>query len=300
MRRYVVVALVGGLGNQLFQYASGYGIATRVHADLVLDGARLEASEDWLPEILGSHYHPATRAQLLRVGVVHRNDGLPDKVAAVAASRTVAAVRRFRRMTPPTLPTGDPIDNVARYDETIMAMDLPTQLYGWFQSERYFENVADEVVERLRLPDARLPPAMRARPVVAVSFRRGDYVRRDWQLPFSYYERALDRMTSEIPDATFLVFGDDPEFVRMATDWMTRYGPATNAYDLSRGVLEHMVLAAHCDHAVIANSSFAWWGAWLGDRRDRDGPRLVLAPEDYRTRFGADILPDHWIALTSE
>jgi hypothetical protein len=136
--------------------------------------------------------------------------------------------------------------------------------------------------------------------VVAVSFRRGDYVRRDWQLPFSYYERALDRMTSEIPDATFLVFGDDPEFVRMATDWMTRYGPATNAYDLSRGVLEHMVLAAHCDHAVIANSSFAWWGAWLGDRRNRDGPRLVLAPEDYRTRFGADILPDHWIALTSE
>jgi hypothetical protein len=300
VKRYVVVAVDGGLGNQLFQYASGHGIATRVGAELVLDDARVAASEHWLPGILGRHYRAATPAQLLRVGVVHPRDRLHEKAAAAAASRAVAAVRRYRRMTPPTLPTGNPIDHVARYDETILAMDLPTHLHGWFQSERYFEHVADEVVERLHLPDVDLPRAAAARPVVAVSFRRGDYVRRGWQLPFSYYERALDRVTSEVPDATFLVFGDDPEFVRMATDWMTRYGPATNAYDVTDGVLEHLVLASHCDHAVIANSSFAWWGAWLGDWHHRDGTRLVLGPEDYRTRFGADILPEHWIALPSE
>jgi hypothetical protein len=182
-----------------------------------------------------------------------------------------------------------------------MAMDLPTQLLGWFQSERYFTHVADEVVEQLRFPEVHLPRSLSARPVVAVSFRRGDYVRLGWQLPFSYYERALDRMTDEVPGATFLVFGDDPEFVRLATDWMTRYGPATNAYDINAGALEQLVLASLCDHAVIANSSFAWWSAWLGDRRAGvDGSRLVLAPEDYRTRFGADLLPDRWIALTSE
>ena len=88
---------------------------------------------------------------------------------------------------------------------------------GWFQSDRYFSHVADEVVERLRLPDAKLLRPPNLRPI----------------------------------------------------------------------------------DAVIANSSFAWWGAWLGDRRRRPGSRLVLAPEDYRQRWGPDILPSNWIAITS-
>jgi hypothetical protein len=106
-------------------------------------------------------------------------------------------------------------------------------------------------------------------------------------------------MVETVPDATFLVFGDDPEFVRLATDWVSRFGPATNAYELSDGTLEHLVLASECDHAVIANSSFAWWAAWLGDKRAGDTPRVVIAPEDYRRQFGPDVLPSDWIALPS-
>ena len=295
MKRYVVVGLRGGLGNQLFQFAAGLGIATHVGADLCFDGTRV-GSEQWLPRLLGPHYRGASRQQLLRLGIVHHVDRWRDDFAKSALVHTVDAGRRLRHLTPRTMPIDD---RPGHYDATVLSIDLPTQLLGWFQSDRYFSHVANEVVVRLRLPEAKLLRPPSSRPIVAISFRRGDYVRMGWQLPFSYYERALDHLIGEVPDATFLVFGDDPEFVRMATDWVTRYGPATNAYDFADGELEHLVLASECDHAVIANSSFAWWGAWLGDQRARPGLRLVLAPEDYRKRWGPDILPSNWIAITS-
>ena len=218
---------------------------------------------------------------------------LPRLRSLARQHREERAASRGRRRSPDA-PHDRPHDaarrgrNTARYDEEILSMDLPTQLLGWFQTDRYFSHVADEVVQRLRLPPVTLPRPAKSPPIVALSFRRGDYVRLGWQLPFSYYEKALALMTSEVPDATFLVFGDDPEFVRLATDWVSRFGPATNAYDFSDGALEQLALASECDHAVIANSSFAWWGAWLGDRRAGGGPRLVIAPEDYRRPGGFD------------
>jgi hypothetical protein len=300
MKRFVVVGLRGGLGNQLFQYASGYGIATRVGAELFFDAARLAGGEHWLPGLLGPHYRSASRVQLLRLGILHGSDGLRDHIARSVVSHTVDAARRIRGLTDRTMPRDDSAHNAGRYDEQILSIDLPTQLLGWLQSDRYFSHVADEVVQRLRLPEGVLVRHPRARPIVALSFRRGDYVRMGWQLPLSYYERALDVMVKEVPDATFLVFGDDPEFVRFATDWVSRLGPATNAYDFCDGALEHLALARECDHAVIANSSFAWWGAWLGDRRAGDTPRLVIAPDDYRRRFGPDIVPSNWLVVSSE
>ena len=270
VKRFVVVGLQGGLGNQLFQYASGYGIAKRVGAELFFDDARLYKLERFLPALLGPHYRSASRRQRLRVGVVHDSKRLRNQIAQLALPYAVDASRRIRHMTASTMPPRcDRLEEAGRYDEQILSMDLPTQLLGWFQSDRYFSHVADEVVQRLRLPPVTLPRPPKSRPIVALSFRRGDYVRFGWQLPFSYYERALALMSSEVPDATFLVLGDDPEFVRLATDWVSRFGPATNAYDISDDVVEQLVLASECDHAVIANSSFAWWAAWLGDRRAR-------------------------------
>jgi hypothetical protein len=297
VKRFIVMGLLGGLGNQLFQYASGYGIARRLDAELLFDGARID--ENWLPTVLGSRYRPASKLQLVRLGVFHGQTRARDAAARHTVATTVSGVRRLRHLTPATMPVDCGEPDIARYDDSLFAVDLPTHLLGYFQSERWFADVADEVVASLRLPDPELSRPHGSRPVVALSFRRGDYVRQGWELPFSYYEHALDRLLDAVPEATFLVFGDDREFVRLAIDWVARYGPARNAYDLATGVLDHLVLASRCDHAVIANSSFAWWGAWLGDRRHDDPARLVLAPEAYAARFGPDILPRGWVPVPS-
>lgn len=304
MARSLLVGLSGGLGNQLFQYASGLGIATRLDAELRFDDTYVEPEEHWLPGLLGPRYVPASRLELLRVGELgwsRSSQRSVDRAAEELVRLAVDAGRRVRHRTPRKLPTVQVMGDVGRFDESLFTIDLPAILRGWFQTERYFEGVADDVVAHLHLPDVPLPPSLAAgRPLVAVSFRRGDYVRYGWQLPFTYYERALERMVHEVPGASFLVLGDDPEFVRLATGWVSGYGPATDAYELTDGVLEHLVLASQCDHAVIANSTFAWWAAWLGERRPGRAPGLVLAPAAYPERFGPDIVPDRWPLVPSD
>jgi hypothetical protein len=301
MERYLVMGLSGGLGNQLFQYASGLGIATRLAADLRLDDTWVEPRDRWLPGILGDRYRAASRVDLLRVGEGGGGERAFDKSVREAVRLGVGGMRRVRRRTP-AVSRPQRTEDVARFDPSLLEIDLPALLLGWHQTERYFEAVADDVDAHLRLPAPSLPTDLAAaRPLVAVSFRRGDYVRLGWQLPFSYYERALERMLHDVPDAHFLVFGDDREFVELVTPWVARYGPASDAYTLTDGVLEHLVLAGGCDHAVIANSSFAWWGAWLAERRVSGRARVrVLASALYPQRFGDDIVPDRWELIPAD
>jgi len=298
-RPYVVVCLQGGLGNQLFQYASGLGIATALGAELRFDSFELRPDEHWLPDLVGSDYRAATTRDLVGVGVLHGGTGLAEKLARNLLRDGVDLGRRARRLSPRVEPRSSAVDRVAAFDEQILRADPPVYLQGYFQTERWFDNVAGHVARQLAVPAVEAPRPVPGRPVVAVSFRRGDYVRFGWQLPLSYYERALTRMLVEVPDATFLVLGDDPEFVRFATAWVAGYGPAANAYDHGAGELIHLALGAACDHAVLANSTFAWWGAWIGDQRANGARRVVVAPQDYPNRFGPDILRPSWISITS-
>lgn len=284
----------GGLGNQLFQYASGLGIATRLDADLRLDDSLARDDERWLPGLLGPHFHAASRLDRARVGEVGGGDRSIDKAVREAARITARVERRLRRRTPAVLyeAVGP---GTTRFDPSLSTLDLPVLLHGWYQTEQYFEDVADAVHAHLRLPDVPLPADLAGdRPLVAVSFRRGDYVRLGWALPLSYYEHALARIAEELPGAAFLVFGDDPAFVHLITEWVGRYGPATDAYEIVDGAVEHLVLMSECDHAVIANSTLAWWGAWLGERRPGRAPSIVLAPASYPVAFGAGIVPERW------
>jgi hypothetical protein len=291
--RYVVVALRGGLGNQLFQYASGLGLATVLRADLCFDSAELRAGEEWLPRIVGERYREADARELARLGITRGGSTLRDRVVRRAVRQGVETERRLRGMTPPIVPAGDDSHDPGRYREELSSIDLPAYVRGYLQSERYFADVTPELADQLRLPAPPVRARVDARPLVAVSFRRGDYVRLGWALPFGYYEHALEALAREVTDPRFVVFGDDPLFLRLAIDWVSRFGPATNAYDLAGDELSHLALYQQCDHCVIANSSFAWWGAWLGDQEHRSTDRIVIAPREYQ-RFGPDIVPDRW------
>lgn len=303
-----VMALRGGLGNQLFQYAAGLGIARSLGAELRFDPWALHEGEHWLPRLVGDDYRAATPGELARLGVLHTGRSGRDELVRIAATRTIAMVRRVRGRTAPHQPRAYALERVGVYDEALLRVDLPVYLAGYFQTERWFTGVADHVAQRLgaHLPTVTplVPPTAPAgAPTVAVSFRRGDYVRLGWELPLSYYEHALPRIVEQVPGAAFVVLGDDPVFTRFATDWVAEYGPAVSAYERGADELVHLALAAACDHAVIANSSFAWWGAWFGDRRveaeARAAPRVVLAPADYPARFGKDVLRGEWVTIPS-
>ncbi len=151
-----------------------------------------------------------------------------DDLVRSAGRRTATIARRLRGRTAPHQPPVHSLELVGVFDEALLRVDLPVYLEGYFQTERWFTGVADHIARRVQLPAVtplRPATAPAGAPTVGVSFRRGDYVRVGWELPLSYYEHALARISELVPGAALVVLGDDPVFTQFATGWVANYGP---------------------------------------------------------------------------
>jgi hypothetical protein len=171
-------------------------------------------------------------------------------------------------------------------------------LSGYFQSEKYFVQYAHAIASSIMLPPAGEAFDKLAQPVVGVAFRRGDYNAHGWQLPLSYYDHALARLADEVSPGTLLILGDDPEFAELVMPRLARFAPVVNGLRLSNDPLVNLSMLSRCDHNVLANSSYAWWGAWLAEQRRNGANRVTIAPEPW-IATPDDIIPERWIRVTS-
>lgn len=276
----VIVRLMGGLGNQMFQYAAARATSLRT-------GATLKVDLSWFDEE-GSTVTPRREYEL-------QVFGLPLTVASKRdIERTLrrrVLRRRPRILTDPTL----------RFDPRVLDAD-DVRLIGYWQSEKYFADRADAIRSDFALPVGDVALANRIDSVesVSVHVRRGDYASDPkisaelGVLPIGYYEAAIDRLQQALSRPEFFVFSNDPK-------WCARNlridAPHTFvASALARKSHADLQLMSSCRHHVVSNSSFAWWGAWL-----REGPdTIVVAPKrwfltpDFDTR---DLVPERWLRI---
>ena len=283
----IVVELRGRLGNQLFQFAAGSALARAHGADLFFDDAPQHAGDLLLPELVGEQFRPADERLLLRLG--HR-DPRRERTAAWFARSWGAQVRA--RVTKHTLHVREKSPH--RVDPAVVAAEPPYFLRGYLQSERYFVDVADELAAAIHLRDT---PALGPGPVVAVSYRRGDYVGYPYLLPMTYYDAAIERVCAEVQPCTIVVFCDDHEFAALVAPRLERFAPTR--VGVARHPADVLAEMAACDHFVIPNSSFAWWAAWSAERRP--GRHLVVAPEGWMTPGQPqDTIPERWERIAWE
>ena len=154
-----------------------------------------------------------------------------------------------------------------------------TELSGYFQSEKYFARYADEIRKEFSFRGMEMIPLISW---VSIHVRRGDYLsfpEHHPPLTMEYYREAMARF----PGARFLVFSDDPGWC------LLNFRDAGYNVEISTGrsAAEDMALMAACDHHIIANSSFSWWGAWLS----RNPEKRVIAPAAW---FGPAKQPPQW------
>ena len=173
--------------------------------------------------------------------------------------------------------TGEPIkEKHFEYQE----ITTNGMMVGYWQSERYFENVADQIRLEFRLPKHSIGKDM-----VAVSVRRGDYL----HLPDVFYSLGEDYYSDArevFPDSIFVVFSDDPEWVKDNLKW------ADIIIEDNPAIVDLALLSCFKNH-IIANSSFSWWGAWLANGDTVVAPRNWFTC-DYNTK---DLIPDRWIRV---
>jgi hypothetical protein len=198
------------------------------------------------------------------------------------------------------------------FDPDFFALGSTVSLYGYFHSERYFGDIADQLRYYFQPREPLGPQAQavadmiaRADMPVSIHVRRGDYVksaetaRVHGYLGPAYYRKALKALEGTIGTrVTAFVFSDDPTAAEAVLDFASRENLVHVRGDPDRP-WEDMALMALCGHHIIANSSFSWWGAWLNPSPGKIviAPREWFTPEELRQRNTCDLYPPDWILL---
>ncbi len=284
----IVVALDGGVGNQLFQYAAARALALRLGVPVGLD-TRWYAGRGrrYALDRFKISTEPVDPAML------PFRDG---KILGRLLSGRGGRLQVYR-------------EKGLAFDPAVPALGDGTYLRGVFQSERYFADEQSAIRRDLAFidpPDAEnravLTEIGKAQRSVSLHVRRGDYVANPkiasvhGTVSLDYYARALALVAARIEaDPLVFVFSDDPAW---AADNL-QLGVPTRilGHNGDARAIEDLRLMAACRHHILANSSFSWWGAWLDPSPDK----IVVAPEPwFRTLDGSTIVPDRWIRLPTD
>jgi hypothetical protein len=289
----VITRLIGGLGNQMFQYALGRALAAQRDTTLKLD--------------ISGYERYALHAYALHPFNILESFAARDEIRRLRGGGWVTeqVPRRLQKLNPLRkksyiLERGFPFDPAV--------LDAPDDVYldGYWQSEKYFKNMEDVLRREFTVRHAlsghnqELAARIAACNAVSLHVRRGDYAsnsdtsRVHGLCGMDYYRSAALRIAEGSSRPHFFVFSDEPEWA--AGNLRLDY-PMTivTGNDASHNY-EDLRLMSLCSHHIIANSSFSWWGAWLGANPDKVviAPSRWFASEQHNTR---DLLPFAWITI---
>jgi hypothetical protein len=305
----ITVSLFGGLGNQMFQYAAGKALAERHGVPLALDvsGFRHNSQRPFMLDRLSV---PEAHAEPNAQGSANRFGSTNYFVRGLWRQRADRLFDRAR-LPKPAVVFGQYCEPHFHYDPGFELLGSKTALFGDFQSERYFHSIAEVLRDLFSLREPFGDEAAETYSRIATSgtsvsvhIRRGDYLNPGTAethgiLGDGYYREAIDRIEIALdkkPD--FFVFSDD----LAAAEQVLSFLPGSHLHFVRGDPMrpwEDMALMAGCQHHVIANSSFSWWGAWLNRSPEKVvvAPRGWFAPTAYRKRNTSDLCPTSWVLI---
>lgn len=284
----IIVKLIGGLGNQLFQYSLGRSLSIKNNDILKLDLSDFEGNEN-------RHY------SLRHFNIIENfatekdiNDAKKSgiwKLADKLKPRYRRAVIKYKGYD---------------FDPNVLKLSGNFYLDGYWQSEKYFQDIENvirkEIILKEPLPSkySELISDIKNSNSVSVHIRRGDYVTSKKfskiynLLDEKYYQGAVKFIAEKISNPKFFIFSDDIEWVKHNLD--IPYPKTLVSGENETKDYEELVLMSLCKHNITANSSFSWWGAWL----NQNPSKIVISPDRWfndKADVAKDLIPQDWIRL---
>jgi len=292
----VIVKLIGGLGNQMFQYALGKSLSSRLGTDFKLD---LNFLLDRTPRENFTYRDYNLDSFILKEKRATTEETkkytqpAPTDIFGKLAYKVRQSISPYKYFYEP------------HYHFTPEVFDLPKDCYleGYWQSPKYFESVEKELRQDFRFREP-LPNHVRTLPQditnqdsVCIHVRRTDYINNSFHplCAMDYYTKAIDLMASRIKSPHFYIFSDDPGWCMEHFDLKYPSMVVADRY-LGLKFSDDLHLMSMCKHFIIPNSSFSWWAAWLSANQDK----VVIAP---KTWFGdknwdsKDLIPETWLRI---
>ena len=289
----IITKLIGGLGNQMFQYAAAKALAVKHGVEVKVDTSDLEKDS---AGVYTQRYFELTCFNE-NIQVASKNE-----LAPFYKKYSSTALRFLQRKFPLAFKTLYAKEKGSAFNPDFLDFPANTYLDGFWQSEIYFkayeEEIRDDFDFKQEIKDRNKQLADKIRSVNSVSLhvRRGDYVSNALTNKFhglcppSYYQDAVKHFM-EKGNIELFIFSDDLEWCKQHSKFNlpTHFIETKNAFD-------DLYLMSLCNHNIIANSSFSWWGAWLNANPDK----TVIAPEKWfasDTQNTSDLIPYTWIKM---
>lgn len=273
-----IIRMTGGLGNQMFQYALylkyiNMGLEASFEDFTEYDAAHSNRRPIQL-DVFGINYPKVDMDVYYQI-----TDSYPGLLAKIKR-------KLFGRHN---LSYSEKQNS---FDEKVLD-SCDAYVMGYFQSEKYFESVKDNVLDAFTFTKESIDAADKMLEEngisineiddtsVSIHIRRGDYLAIDDLVggicTEEYYDHAVNYIINKIPKARFYIFTNDTDY---AKGWIKQYTDNGVIMDVFEGTTEDtgyidMYLMSRCHHHIIANSSFSWWGSYLNKKDDS----IIIAPK---------------------
>jgi len=291
----IISNVIGGLGNQMFQYAIGRALSLRRHTQLKLDisGFSQDPQRKYDLHLYNIQAEIATLQEVEKLkGKL--NQGLGEKIVKIFSAKSPAISASYLKEK-----------DMGFHPEILEAPDN-VYLEGYWQSEKYFSDIAATIRKDFSMKTApnidnqKVLDQIHATTAISLHVRRGDYVSNTTANAFhgtttlDYYKMAIDKLNNLIPGGTIFVFSDDQTWVKENLKFtLPTIFVDCNDTDHAQDDLR---LMASCQHHILANSTFSWWGAWLAEHPKQ----IVIAPKQWFKNpniSSKDLIPSRWMQI---
>lgn len=193
-----------------------------------------------------------------------------------------------------TINTPQILDKVlSKYKRVVLA--------GFFQNPTFINEIATDLRKNfdsevdLGEECRHILEQVNGRTTISLHIRRGDYLNIPAYNVFNgldYYNRAIKYFKSVVESPLFMIFTNDPEWVANnlhidADSIVVICNKGSHSY-------RDLIMMSKCDHNIIANSSFSWWGAWLNPNPQK----IVICPAEwFKGKKSSEVVPESWIKL---
>ncbi|UBK78245.1 alpha-1,2-fucosyltransferase [Clostridium perfringens] len=285
----IIVKLSGGLGNQMFQYASAKGVAKLNNDSLYIDISHYDKYYDRDYKL--SNYN-------IKENLISK-ESLPIKFKIL----NNRLVNKFIRIFNIAIKGKDIYINQNDFGiyNCLLKPFKYRNLYlnGYWQNEVYFKEISAIIRKEFVLKDISNIKEMDIYKVIvnsnsiSIHVRRGDYLTKNNKdlygvCSLEYYKKSIEFMKKKVINPTFLVFSDDIEWAKENFNFKENF----IFIDKELFDYEELYLMSKCKHNIIANSSFSWWAAWLNNNKEK----IVVAPEKWTISLtqSQQIVPKSW------
>jgi hypothetical protein len=292
----IIVKLYGGLGNQMFQYATAKRLAHQNNSELKLDI---------------SHYDNL----VLPNGLPYRSFDLPifnikesiattDEINLFKNNPNSFFKKIQRKIRNKIIPYTSIYEPHFHFFSELLYIKGNIYIDGYWQSEKYFKDIEDVIRKNFELEvtltaeGLELLNKIKSTNAICLNIRRQEFasnVHVDQFIGLEYIDKAIQMILKKVDQPHFFIFSDE-------LSWCKQHLKTNESYTF---VEEHLYgekfkdclfFMTSCKHYIIPNSTFGWWAAWLNARPDK----IVIAPDKWlkdKSKDTKDLLPESWIRL---